>query len=187
LEEGTGIQIISKNTFLEMILIPVLIPILIGMVPVFLFLSSCMPERSLRELRVPRVAVVKNEFKLSFSLLGFLCLPLLDNPPSRYFSLFSLFFSKPLKILLQFGGIGSDNGIMEGIASAAAFAASQVTGLSESLESFSVAAYALKTAGSSAESAILPLIQKLPDLGAYNAQGKSLSSSVSGSQLNLQG
>ncbi|MES2309939.1 MAG: hypothetical protein V4507_13880 [Verrucomicrobiota bacterium] len=70
---------------------------------------------------------------------------------------------------------------------AAVFAANEVTTLSETNASFSVAAYALRNAQQSSESSILPLIDKLPDLGAYNAQGQSSSASVSGSQFNLRG
>ena len=70
---------------------------------------------------------------------------------------------------------------------AAAFAANQVTQISESNGSFSVAAYALSKAQTASESAVLPLIEKLPEMGGYNAQGNPSSSSTSGSQLNLQG
>ncbi len=71
--------------------------------------------------------------------------------------------------------------------SAAAFAANQVTQISESTGSFSVAAFALNQAQSSTESAILPLLQSLPDMGGYNAQGSSSSSAPSGTRLHLQG
>ena len=69
---------------------------------------------------------------------------------------------------------------------ASAYAANQVTQISESTGSFSVAAFAMGKSKEAVESAILPLIEKLPDLGVYNAQGGVSTVTTPGSQLNLR-
>ncbi len=74
---------------------------------------------------------------------------------------------------------------MDFSSSASVYAAGQVTQISESTGSFTVASFALGKSKDAVESAILPLIEKLPDLAGYNAQGGSSTDSTPGSQLNL--